>query len=223
MIPLRDENPTQSFSFITFSLIVINSFIFFYGIFLAERLAITLLSFTLIPYNFVNYFDFSQFTTLFTSQFLHGNLLHLLGNMLYLWIFGNNIEDVLGHLRFLFFYLLCGVFSSLVHIFTHPQSTIPTLGASGAISGVLGAYFLLFPRAKILALLPFFPFFRMVKIPAFFFLGIWAFWQFLLAISSPGGETVLDEGVAWFAHLGGFLAGILLLPFFSRGRRRKQI
>ncbi|MCM8778810.1 MAG: rhomboid family intramembrane serine protease [Candidatus Omnitrophica bacterium] len=220
MIPLRDENPTQSFSFMTIALIILNASIFFYEISLGNLLEITLLRYTVVPYNFINYFDFSQLSTLITSQFLHGNLFHLLGNMLYLWIFGNNIEDLLGHLRFLLFYLLCGISASLAHIFTHSQSTIPTLGASGAISGILGAYFVLFPRAKILTLIPFFYFLRIVKVPAFFFLGLWAFWQFLSAVSTPGVEGGFTEGIAWFAHLGGFLAGILLLPFFLRRRRR---
>ncbi|MCM8783905.1 MAG: rhomboid family intramembrane serine protease [Candidatus Omnitrophica bacterium] len=221
MIPLHDENPTERFSFVTIVLVIVNSIVFLYELSLGSSLEITIRRYTLIPYNFINYFDFSQLRTLFSSLFLHGSLLHLLGNMLYLWIFGNNIEDVLGHFKFILFYFLCGISASLAHILTNPHSTIPTLGASGAVSGVLGAYFILFPQARVVTIIPIFYFIRIVKIPAFFFLGFWIAVQFLSGIISSGMDSDLGGGVAWFAHLGGFFAGVLLLPlFYQRGRRR---
>ncbi len=220
MIPLRDENPTRSFSFITIFLIVLNSIFFLYELSLGSFLEYAIRRYAVIPYDFVNFLNLKQFFTLLSSMFLHGGLLHLGGNMLYLWIFGNNIEDVLGHYKFLIFYLLCGISASLVHIFTNPHSMLPTIGASGAVSGMLGAYFVLFPQAKVLTLLPVFYFVRIVKVPAFFFLGFWILFQFLSGIAAPGGEGVSGEGgVAWFAHIGGFLAGILLLPIFYRRKK----
>lgn len=220
MIPLRDENPTRSLSFMTVILILINSIIYIYELSLGNLLEIVTQQFAIIPYNFINYFDYSQFLTLFTAMFLHGDLLHLLGNMLYLWVFGNNVEDVLGHFKFLLFYLLCGIFSSIVHILINPQSTIPTLGASGAISGVLGAYFILFPHARIIALFPWFYYFRIVKVSAFYFLGFWIFIQILSGLFSLGIRYSLKGGIAWFAHIGGFFGGVLFLPLFIRFRKR---
>jgi membrane associated rhomboid family serine protease len=151
--------------------------------------------------------------TILTSMFIHGGLLHLLGNMVFLWIFGNNVEDATGHLRFLAFYLLCGVAAAAAHILASPRSTLPMVGASGAISGVLGAYFLLYPYARIVTLVFLGFFAQTVAIPAFFFLGFWFVMQFLAgaaSVGAPGG------GVAWFAHVGGFVAGLVLLLFFKQ-------
>jgi membrane associated rhomboid family serine protease len=224
MIPLRDENPTQTFSFITVALIILNSVIFIYELSLGSFLDTVIRRFTIIPYDFVNHLNFSQLFSLISSMFLHGGFLHLAGNMLYLWIFGNNIEDVLGHFKFLIYYLVCGILASLVHIFTNPQSTLPTIGASGAVSGMLGAYFILFPRAKVLTLMPLFYFYRIVRIPAFFFLGFWILFQFMFGMTvSSMGEISKEGGVAWFAHIGGFFAGILFLPIFYRRRKRKKV
>jgi len=221
MIPLRDENPTQTFSYMTVFLIVLNFLVFFYEVYLGGLLEVAIRPYTLIPYNFINYFGFDQLITLITCMFFHGSLFHLLGNMLYLWIFGNNVEDVLGHFRFLLYYLLCGIFASLVHIFTNPSSTIPTIGASGAISGVLGAYFVLFPQARIVTLVPIFYFIRIIRIPAFYFLGLWVFFQIISGLLSLGSS--FEEGIAWFAHVGGFFAGVLLLPIFCGFRRRYEV
>ena len=160
---------------------------------------------------------FPPVLTLFSAMFLHGGFLHLIGNMLYLWIFGNNIEDTLGHFRFLIFYLLAGIGAALTQVFSDPQSTMPMIGASGAVAGVLGAYLLLFPHARILTLMFIFIFIRMIRIPALIVLGFWFLMQ-LLSITS-GYET----GVAFFAHIGGFVAGLILVKVFQpqKARRRK--
>jgi membrane associated rhomboid family serine protease len=155
--------------------------------------------------------------TVLTSMFLHAGFAHLLGNMVFLWIFGNNVEDATGHPRFLLFYLACGVAAALSHILTRPGSTVPMVGASGAISGVLGAYFLLYPHARIVTLVLLGFFAQTVRIPAFFFLGLWFLMQLFPAFLSVGGD---GGGVAWFAHIGGFVAGMLLLVPFKRRRAR---
>ncbi len=148
-----------------------------------------------------------------TSMFLHGGILHLVGNMLYLWIFGNNVEDAMGHVRFLFFYLLTGVLAGLAHSLTDPTSTIPAIGASGAISGVLGAYILLYPRAQVLVLIILGIFVRVMYIPAGLVLGFYLVIQLLQGTLSWGQG---GGGVAWFAHIGGFVAGLLLIGLFKR-------
>jgi len=163
--------------------------------------------------------------TIFTSMFMHGGLFHVAGNMLYLWIFGDNVEDTLGHGRFLAFYLLAGVAAALAQIAVHPGSRIPMVGASGAISGVLGAYLLLFPYAGVLVLVIFGFFARVVRWPAIIVLGFWIVVQFLngliTASASPGGGGATG-GTAWFAHIGGFLAGMVLL-FLMRPRRGRRL
>lgn len=150
--------------------------------------------------------------TLFTSMFLHGGLLHLLGNMLYLWIFGDNVEDAMGHGKFLLFYLLCGVAAAFSQMAISPHSAIPQIGASGAIAGVLAAYFLLFPYSRVLTLIPIFFFIRLIRVPAVFLLGFW----FVLQVISGAGSLGSVGGVAWFAHIGGFVAGGLLVFLFKR-------
>ena len=151
--------------------------------------------------------------TVLTSMFLHAGLMHLGGNMLYLWIFGNNIEDVMGHGRFILFYLLCGVAAVFGHAFTAPDSTVPMIGASGAISGVLGAYLLLFPRARVLVLIPLGFLTRVMPVPAIVVLGFWIVMQIINGAFSWGG---LGGGVAWFAHIGGFAVGLALIKVFQR-------
>jgi membrane associated rhomboid family serine protease len=152
--------------------------------------------------------------TILTSMFLHGGLMHLLGNMLYLWIFGDNVEDAMGPIRFLAFYLLCGVAAALAQIAIDPGSAVPLIGASGAIAGVLAAYFMLFPYARVLTLIPIFFFLRLIPVPAVLLLGFW----FLLQVISGAGSLGAGGGVAWFAHIGGFVAGALLVfPLRRRG------
>jgi len=222
MIPLKDENPSFSFPFLTVGLIGANIMVFFYQLLLGERLPLFILRMGLVPYEFIRMTDLPPVTsipiplTLLTSIFLHGGLLHLAGNMLYLWIFGDNVEDSMGHFRFLLFYIMCGTFASLLHILINPNSKVPTIGASGAISGVLGAYLILYPRARVVTLLFFFYLIRIVRLPAVFFLGVWFLWQ-LLGAGLPGG------GIAWFAHIGGFVGGVALVKLFVKGRRHPRL
>src|SRR3989339_1236013 len=202
MFPYKDDTPTQTFPFVTIGIIAINVLAYLWEILspVGERYIID--NYGAIPSGLLS-FEKTQalhpIATVFSSMFLHGGLLHVGGNMLYLWIFGDNIEDRLGHFRFFVFYLLSGLIASLTHIIMLPDSTLPMIGASGAIAGVLGAYFLLYPRAHVLTLVFFFFFVDIVKIPALVFLGLWFIFQLLS--SGAGG------GIAWYAHIGGFGAG----------------
>jgi len=185
----------------------------------AESTRAVVLAFGVIPAALVGQGPLSTqlppLLTIFTSMFLHGGFLHLAGNMLYLWIFGNNVEDAMGHVRFLVFYLLCGVAAVYAQALPNPESIVPMIGASGAISGVLGAYFLLFPHASVLTLVIFGFFWRVVRIPAIVVLGFWMIVQILNGLGSFGA----GGGVAWFAHIGGFFAGMgLILLFRPRPR-----
>lgn len=223
MIPLKDDNPTRTFPVITILIISMNIFIFFYMITLEEAARTNLVNlYGATPYEIMHGIGFKRgislpiIVTIITSMFLHGGLFHLISNMLYLWIFGNNVEDSMGHLRFIFFYLICGVLAVFAHTLVNHESTLPMIGASGAISGVLGAYLILFPRAKVLTLLPLGFFIQIVKIRALFVLGFWIVVQIVNGALSIGGS---GGGVAWFAHIGGFLVGILLIGFFRRKKR----
>jgi membrane associated rhomboid family serine protease len=223
-LPLKDDNPTNTFPFVTVGVILANCFVFYHQLTLSLPAGQKFVfQWGAIPYQIV-YGEvlygpglFPPVLTLFSSMFLHGGFLHLIGNMLYLWIFGNNIEDTLGHFRFLIFYLLAGLSAALVQVLSDPQSTTPMIGASGAVAGILGAYLLLFPQARILTLMFIFIFIRMIRIPALIVLGFWFLVQ-LLSITS-GYET----GVAFFAHIGGFVAGLILVKVFQpqKARRRK--
>jgi hypothetical protein len=221
MIPLRDENPTQTFPIVTISIIVINALVFIWEFMLGSQLQDKITQFAVIPYNIVHLSSLGVLLTLITSLFFHAGLAHIFGNMLYLWVFGNNIEDRLGHFRFIFFYLFCGIAATFGHIITAADSKLPVIGASGAISGVLGAYLVLYPRAKILVLIPLFYIWRIVKLQALWFLGFWIILQFLYGASSLAlaGESNRG-GVAWFAHIAGFLAGILFLGLFLKRKKR---
>ena len=176
-------------------------------------------AYAVIPFRYLELFprDPLELLTPVFAMFLHGGWLHVLGNMLYLYIFGDNVEDMLGRGKFLLFYLACGVLSFAVQILFQSRSMVPNVGASGAIAGVLGAYFILFPRARVLTLIPLFLFFPLVEIPAFFFLGIWFLIQFLSGAASLGRSSALSGGVAWWAHIGGFVAGIVLLKILLPG------
>jgi len=153
-------------------------------------------------------------------MFIHGGWEHIIGNMLYLYIFGDNVEDALGHFRYLLFYLLCGIAASWAHILFNPHSIIPTVGASGAVAGVLGAYLLLYPRAGVLTLIPLGFFIRIVRIPAVFVLGFWIILQLLFGVISPPLPGEQSGGVAWFAHIGGFFAGMLLAKALARRQNK---
>ena len=215
MFPIKDENPPSKFPILNMIFIVVNVAVFFSLYLFSGNYDEIILNYGLIPNDFVSG-NFERFYTLFTSMFLHGNFFHLFGNMIYLYIFGDNVEDALGSGRYLIFYLLCGIIASITHILslTNPDEYfIPTIGASGAISGVLGAYFLLYPRARIITLV-FYGWAFLTAIPAIFFLGFWFLLQWLYAVYDVGG------GVAYWAHIGGFIAGLALAPVF---RKRKEV
>jgi membrane associated rhomboid family serine protease len=221
MIPLKDDLPTRTFPFVTIVIIAINIAVFFYEVSLGPRSERLIFSYGAIPFNLIYGFERGQspfpiVASLFTSMFLHGGLLHVAGNMLYLWIFGNNIEDVMGHVRFVFFYLICGVAAVYSHALIDSASQVPMIGASGAVSGVLGAYLILFPHAKVLTLVPIFFFIQIIRIPAVIVLGLWIVVQFVNGFFGVGQIG----GVAWFAHIGGFLAGMLLIQLFKKRKRR---
>jgi membrane associated rhomboid family serine protease len=222
VIPLRDTIPTRTFPWVTIALIGANVLVFLHQLGLGyEHEAAFVAVFGAVPAQFTGAVPHAAPVlppglTIATSMFLHGGFFHLLGNMWFLWIFGNNVEDATGHLRFLAFYLVCGAVAAVTHIVTHPASNVPMVGASGAISGVLGAYFLLFPHARIVTLLWLGFFAQTVQIPAFVFLGFWFLVQ-ALSWAVGGGE---GGGVAFGAHVGGFIAGLLLLVLFKRRRIR---
>ena len=217
MIPLRDENPTSTTPFVNHALVAINVAVFAYQAFLlvdigaeasnafVQKLAVT-------PSLLLSPSAWSQMPipaplTMLTSMFVHGGIMHLLGNLLYLWVFGDNIEDALGHLNYLIFYLACGTGAVVAQVMIEPGSTIPMVGASGAIAGVLGAYLVLHPQARVLTWV----FIRIMYVPAAALLGIWFAIQIYSAFAGGGG------GVAWYAHIGGFLVGVLLVSTFLGG------
>ena len=205
MIPLRDTRPSSSTPIVTVILISLNILVFLFQVSLDpyER-NFFIASYGIIP-------DRLHYVSILTSMFLHGGWLHLIGNMWFLWIYGDNVEDILGHGKFALFYLLCGIAAAVVHILMNADSRVPTVGASGAIAGVMGAYLVKFPHSKILTLVPIFVFFTTVEIPAVFMLIYWFAIQIFSGVGSVGYSNVGKGGVAWFAHIGGFLAGMLLV------------
>jgi len=212
---------------VSVSLIVVNVAVFIYEVALGHGVNSFIMQNGLIPAGITGGGEAAGIPfkpyTLFTSLFLHGGWLHVGGNMLFLWIFGDNVEDRLGHVRFLIFYLLCGVAASLTHVVANPASTMPTIGASGAIAGVLGAYLVLYPRAKVLTLLPLGFYIQVVQVPAFLFLGFWFLLQFVVGAASLSAGAA-KEGVAWWAHVGGFGAGAALqFVFRKRGGEWAQV
>lgn len=227
MIPLRAENPRRTFAVVNLLLITLNVAVFIYQVTLPRRAAERLVeNFGIVPARASQLVAPPQptrhapatipnrsgivpvITTLFTSMFLHGGLLHILGNMLFLWVFGASVEDHMGHLPYLMFYLICGLGAGIAHVGANWGSTVPSIGASGAISGVMGAYIVLFPRSRILTLVPIIIFFFTVRLPAILFLGYWFLIQFLSGFSTLG--EVDQAGVAWWAHIGGFLLGAFI-------------
>jgi membrane associated rhomboid family serine protease len=219
VIPLHDDNPTTIKPFLTIAFIVSCSVIFLWQLSLGTRgFEMAVYRLGVIPAALLGDKPLPPelamvppTLTVFTSMFMHGGWMHLIGNMLYLWIFGNNIEDAMGHVRFVVFYLLCGIAAVFAQALPNMESTIPMIGASGAISGVLGAYLLLFPRAHVLVLVPLGFFTRTMYLPAMVVLGFWFLLQLInSALADPG-----QGGVAFGAHIGGFIAGMVLLPLFK--------
>jgi membrane associated rhomboid family serine protease len=216
MIPLRDVIPSRTTPVVTIALIAVNAVAFTYQLLLGDAVEIVIRSFGLVPATF-------SWVNVFTSMFLHGGLLHFGGNMLYLWIFGDNVEDRMGHGRFLVFYLLCGVAAALAQTASSPDSIVPMVGASGAIAGVMGAYFVLYPHSRIVTLLPFFIFFHVIEVPAIFFLGVWFIMQLLSGVGSIAAATGAEPagGIAFWAHAAGFVAGITGVWVFRRPERQR--
>jgi membrane associated rhomboid family serine protease len=220
MIPLHDDNPTRLRPIVTIVLIAVCALAFIWQLSLGEQgfeLAVRALGVT--PATLIGHqhlppelYLVPPAATLISSMFLHGGWMHIVGNMLYLWIFGNNVEDAMGHVRFTVFYLLCGLAAALAQAVLTPASAVPMIGASGAISGVLGAYLLLYPHARVLTLIPLGFYARFIYLPAWLMLGFWFVLQIINSL------IVAEErgGVAWGAHIGGFVAGVALIPLFKR-------
>ncbi len=218
MFPISDDNPTKTTPYVTYALIAINILVFVYELTLSEpQLKSFFYNAAVVPAQLTASFEgvpgaraeLPELATLITSQFIHGGWLHILGNMLFLWIFGNNVEDELGHGKFLFFYLTCGVLAALTQWFFSANSAVPSLGASGAIAGVMGAYIVRFPLAQVLTLVSIFP----LRVPAFIFLGIWFVQQALYSFASLEVRTNIgmeSGGIAYWAHAGGFVFGAIL-------------
>ena len=226
MVPLRDDNPTQITPYVTYGLIVVNVLVFFHEISLtSQQLNRFFQLYAVVPKELTASFNgvsinqpVPEVLTLVTSQFLHGSFLHLAGNMLFLWIFGNNIEEQLGRVKYLIFYLSCGALAALAQWFFSAQSSVPSLGASGAIAGVMGAYIIRFPKAKILTLIPIGFLIAPIRVPAFVFLGFWFLMQAFYSFASLGLPTNVgmeSGGIAYWAHAGGFVFGVILGPLLG--------
>jgi rhomboid family protein len=210
MIPLRDVIPSRTVPFLTVTIIVLNALAWFYELGLPRAdLPVFLRQYGVVPAYFAP-------ATLISSMFLHGSWSHVLGNMWYLWIFGDNVEDRMGHFRFLIFYLLCGIAAALGQIFIDPTSTLPTIGASGAIAGVMGAYFVLYPQSRVLTLIPLIIIWEVVELPAIFLLGFWFLMQLFSAGAIAATANSQAGGVAFMAHVAGFLTGLVGVFIFKK-------
>lgn len=213
MIPLRSSQRTYSAPSVTIALIAVNLLVFLYEVSLPEyQLNRFIRLYGIVP-------EYFRPSMVLTSMFLHGGWMHVLGNMWFLWVFGKGIEDLLGHVRFLIFYLACGVAAAFIHTMANFYSPVPTIGASGAIAGVMGAYLIKFPRTHIVTLIFIFIFFTTVDIPAAFLLIYWFLIQFFSGVGSVGESQVSHGDVAWFAHVGGFLAGMALVKILPVRQR----
>ena len=225
MIPIRDTIRSRTAPVVTVGLIIVNVMVFLHEIGLGPYLEKFVYAYGLIPRRFVYWpgdpLDPLRYLPIFTSMFWHGGWLHLISNMLYLWIFGDNVEDRLGHLRYLLFYLLSGAVAGLTQVALNPNSTLPTVGASGAIAGVLGAYLVSFPRSRVLTLIPIIIFPWFVEIPAFVYLAFWFILQLLEGLGSLGAPSDTG-GVAVWAHVGGFIAGVVLVKILQPPRSRTR-
>ena len=215
MIPLRDNLRSRSLPVMTTCLILANCYVFYHELSASEHMLTTMIrQYGLTPIAFIEAINagsvsVGDYSPLFSNLFLHGGWLHIIGNMWYLWIFGDNVEDWLGRVSFIAFFLLTGLIANVSHILLDPFSTIPVIGASGAISGILGAYLILYPTAKIKTLVPIFIFLQIFEVPAMLFLGLWFFLQL-----KSGAMASAGSNIAWWAHIGGFLAGMILIKIF---------
>jgi len=215
MIPLRDVIPSRTTPFVTVGLIVVNAAVFMHQLGLGDDIEPFIRTWGVVPADF-------SIVSLFSSMFLHGGFLHIAGNMLYLWIFGDNVEDRMGHGRYLTFYLACGVAAALAQTYAAPLSTVPMVGASGAIAGVMGAYFVLYPHSRIVTLLPIFVFIQIIEVPAIFFLGIWFLMQLMSGVGSIAQTADANSGgIAFWAHAAGFIAGVAGVMVFKRPERQR--
>ena len=224
MIPIKDENPKKNVPFINFIFIIANIVVYIYQPASEQMIRSFYNTYGLIPNNFMQALqgDWQQSLSilqpLFTSLFVHGGFMHLAGNMLFLWVFGDNIEYAVGHINYIFFYIFCGIAATLTQVFIEPNSIIPIVGASGAISGVMGAYVLKYPKNQVTTIFIIFIFIKIIKMPAIYLLGFWFLFQVLQGYFSLGQETL--GGVAWFAHIGGFLSGIIFVNIFKKRPNR---
>ena len=227
MIPLRDNIPASRRPYVSYALIGVNVLIFLFELSLGPHLMPAISLFGFAPSSFLNYLYQGAIVLavipLFTYMFMHAGWLHLIGNMWTLFIFGDNVEDVMGRGQFLFFYLTCGLASLIPHVLFAPGSATPLVGASGAIAGVMGAYFSLYPGARVLTLVPIFIVFTVIELPAYVFLGLWFVLQFFQGAFSIFGVGGGEGGVAWWAHVGGFVAGAGLIRLMAPGRVRKLL
>lgn len=229
MIPIGDSVPSRTFSYINYSLIAANVAVFLYELSLGSATELNLFFFDwgLAPKRMTLFLDnptgseFDALLTPLSAMFIHGGWLHLLGNMLFLWVFGDNVEDAFGHMRYLGFYLICGLGAAALQVYLDTESVVPMVGASGAIAGVLGAYLLYYPRATVIAIVPFLIFFSF-SLPAVVLIGSWFLLQLLNGFASIGYAVGADGGVAWWAHVGGFSSGFLIAMAFSRLTRSRQ-
>ncbi|WP_298403393.1 rhomboid family intramembrane serine protease [uncultured Chloroflexus sp.] len=219
MLPLKDTIPSRSFPAVNWALLVANVVVFFFMARDARLAEAWIAALALVPARFLaNPLDPTELITVFTSMFMHGGWFHLFSNMLALYIFGDNVEDSMGSQRYLIFYLLCGVAAALTHVFFNPASPIPTVGASGALSGVLAAYLLFYPSARVITLVPIFFLPWLIEIPAVVYLGLWFISQLANGVFSILIDVQAMGGVAWWAHIGGFVAGLALAPLFRQRR-----
>lgn len=217
MIPIRDSIPTRRVPVVNYLLIAVNVMVFVLMWLAGPAQESLVYQFAMIPSNYTNGVDLGDILDIFTSMFMHAGIAHIAGNMLYLWIFGDNVEDRLGHVRYLVFYLVGGGVASLAQLLTNPGSQIPTVGASGAIAAVLGAYLVLFPHSRIATFVPLGFFMRLTMVPAAIVLGFWFVMQFFSGVMSIGGPEV--GGVAYWAHIGGFVVGVVMAKLLGSGRR----
>ncbi len=235
-LPIKDINPTVRFPYMTIALIFANVLVFLYELILGPHLGRFVAAYGATPYELTHGVDLIGrigrigvihekgppllHLTVLTSMFMHGGFFHIAGNMLYLWIFGNNIEDLLGPVKFLFFYLTCGLLAAAIHTAVQPNSILPTIGASGAVAGVLGAYLIAFPRARVLSVVFIFFFIRLIELPASVILFFWFILQAFSGAASLGSGAS-QGGVAWFAHIGGFISGIALIKILAGNTLRR--